>query len=83
MSNEEQTLKELEERVGEAQQELLELVNEDPHKWWDPRELRQAARNGVSGEIMMFALTDLVNQDRLALDERLRVRAITQDSRSG
>jgi hypothetical protein len=41
---------------------------------WDPKELRDAARNGWSGDVMMFALTDLINQGRLVLDSNLRVR---------
>jgi hypothetical protein len=80
VTNEEQTLKDLEQRVLEAQEDLLRIVRGDPEKWWDARDLRQAAVNGLSGEIMMFALTDLVNQDKLDLDGRLRVRAMDDHS---
>ena len=71
-----QALSELGEAVEAAQQALLEAAGGQPDLWWDARELQTAAQNGVrwSGDIMMFALTDLVNQGALELDDTLRVK---------
>jgi hypothetical protein len=71
----EQPLNQLEGEVTSAQEALLEVVQTDPEKWWDARELREQARNGTGGEVMMYALTDLVNKGELRLNSKLLVRA--------
>lgn len=65
---------ELDREVQEAQKALLERAGKEPAKWWPPSELRDAAQNGWGGDVMMFALTDLVNRGRLELNAQLRVR---------
>ena len=64
---------ELEIAVAEAQAELLRVAREDP-TWWNPQKLRDAAQNGWGGDVMMYALTDLVNRGELVLNEDLEVR---------
>jgi hypothetical protein len=76
MDDSERALKDLGERVAAAQEALLAKCQDQPDKWWDAAELREAARNGWPGEVMMFALTDLVNQGKLELDRQLRVKAL-------
>lgn len=68
----EQAMSTLQREVADAQKALLRVAHEQP-VWWDARSLREKARNGWSGDVMMYALTDLVNQGELILDERLRV----------
>lgn len=74
MDQTEPTLDDLQEKVAEAQSALLAKLEEHRGEWFDPDELRTAARNGSGGEVMMFALTDLVNQGKLELGADLRVR---------
>jgi hypothetical protein len=69
----EQAMSTLQREVAEAKAALLHAAREQPH-WWDPRELRERARNGWTGDIMMYALTDLVNQGELLLNEQLLVK---------
>jgi hypothetical protein len=64
----------LDQEVQEAQTALLHEAQEQPAKWWSPEELRDAARNGWGADVMMFALTDLVNRNRLEINQRLQVR---------
>ena len=82
----EPTLDDLQENVVQAQEALLVEVKKQPRKWFDPQQLRDAARNGSGGDVMMFALTDLVNQGKLELGSDLRVRlqpgSRARDSRS-
>lgn len=71
----EPTLEDLQVKVAAAQEALLGLARAAGHdEWLDPEELRTAARNGSGGDVMMFALTDLVNQGKLDLRDDLRVR---------
>jgi hypothetical protein len=74
--SEELGFQELDEEIRAAQDALLETLRRSPEDWWDARELREETRNGVKwpGEVMTFALTDLVNQGRLELDPELRVK---------
>lgn len=65
---------ELDREVQEAQLALINVAEKSPKKWWPPEELRARAQNGWGGDVMMFALTDLVNRGRLKLDGRLYVR---------
>lgn len=68
----------LDNQIRAAQADLLRACNEDD-KWWDPRALRKTAANGRPGDVMMFALTDLVNQGVLALNDKLWVRRIRSE----
>ena len=71
----EQSLKKLDEEVEKAQEALASTAAEDPTKWWDARDLRrQAAVNGWAGDVMSFALTDLVNSGKFELNPHLKVR---------
>jgi hypothetical protein len=70
----EPTLDELQDMVIRAQAALLSELEERRGEWRDPEELRTAARNGSGGDVMMFALTDLVNQGKVDLGPDLRVR---------
>jgi hypothetical protein len=71
----EPTLEDLQGKVAAAQEALLNKARSAPHgEWLDPEKLRTAARNGSGGDVMMFALTDLVNQGKLDLHDDLRVR---------
>lgn len=71
----EPTLDDLQSKVAEAQKALLDSARAAPSgEWLDPEKLRTAARNGSGGDVMMFALTDLVNQGKLDLHDDLRVR---------
>jgi hypothetical protein len=74
LPNTEPTLDDLRGRVSVAQTALLAKARATPEEWLDPEELRTAARNGNGGDVMMFALTDLVNQGKLDLHDDLRVR---------
>lgn len=74
MADDEPTLRELDEHVRKAQEALMAKIAEDPHRWWEAEELRDEARNGSPREVMMYALTDLVNREELTLDRHLRVR---------
>ncbi len=74
----EQSLKRLDEEIEAAQSALLATANTRPDEWWDARVLRDAARNGWAGDVMSFALTDLVNRDEFELNPRLKVRPKTQ-----
>jgi hypothetical protein len=67
------TTNNIREDVEAAQKAILRTAAASGRPW-DPKELREAARNGWSGDVMMFALTDLVNQGRLVLDSNLLVR---------
>jgi hypothetical protein len=72
----ERAISELSEEVQGAQEALMVAIEQDRDKWWDARQLTNATRNGVDwpGEIMTFALTDLVNQGRLELGSDLQVK---------
>jgi hypothetical protein len=70
----EPTLEDLQGKVAAAQEALLERARAAPETWLDAEELRTQARNGSGGDVMMFALTDLVNKGMLDLSEDLRVR---------
>jgi hypothetical protein len=63
----------LQQEVDEAQKALLGEAQKKPG-WWDPKELRDVAQNGWGGDVMMYALTDLVNQGELELGADLQVR---------
>jgi hypothetical protein len=69
----------LEQQIMEAQQALLQVARGEPTKWWEPRDLRSRAQNSTPGDVMMFALTDLVNQQKFELDGRLYVRLSDAD----
>jgi hypothetical protein len=75
MDDSEQALNDFRDRVAAAQEALLAQCRDQPDRWWNADQLRDAARNGWPGEVMMFALTDLVNQGKLELDRELRVKA--------
>ncbi len=71
----EPTLEDLQGKVAAAQDALLGQARAAGEgEWLDPEKLRTAARNGSGGDVMMFALTDLVNQGKLDLRDDLRVR---------
>ncbi len=70
----EPTLEDLQGKVAAAQEALLDQARARDGEWLDPEKLRTAARNGSGGDVMMFALTDLVNQGKLDLRDDLRVR---------
>jgi hypothetical protein len=74
----EQSLKRLEEEIEAAQSALLATANTRPDEWWDARVLRDQARNSWAGDVMSFALTDLVNRDAFELNPWLKVRPKTQ-----
>jgi hypothetical protein len=69
----EQAMITLQRDVEQAKAALLREARERP-EWWDPRDLREKARDALSGDVMMYALTDLVNQGDLVLDEQLHVK---------
>ena len=68
----------LDQEVVEAQAALLACAAEKPDRWWPAGELRKEAQNGWGGDVMMFALTDLVNRNRLRLNAKLQVRFVPQ-----
>lgn len=68
------TAEDYEASVKEAQAAIVRELEKDPTEWREARRLREAAENGVGGEIMMFALTDLVNREKLVLNDELWVR---------
>jgi hypothetical protein len=72
----EQAISELTPEVQGAQEALMDTIEREPTKWWNARQLRDATRNGIEwpGDILTFALTDLVNQGRLELGSDLQVR---------
>jgi hypothetical protein len=70
----ESTLRVMAEEIAKAQAAILGKARERADEWWNPRDLRDAAQNGSTGDVMMFALTDLVNRGQLKIDSQLRVR---------
>lgn len=72
---EEQSIGEMTASIKAAQHDLLEKARSEPDRWWDAQALRAAAQNGHPGDVMMFALTDLVNRGSLLVDSRLHVKA--------
>ena len=72
--SEARSMEQLTSDVEDAQAHLTTIAKEDPDKWWWPDELRSRARNGHPGDVMMFALTDLVNREVFEVDKRLRVK---------
>jgi len=70
----EQSLKRLEDEIEEAQAALETTAATRPDEWWDARDLRKAAANGWAGDVMSFALTDLVNRGKFELNPHLKVR---------
>jgi len=70
----EQAMTTLRREVDDAKAALLRQARERPEQWWDPRDLREKAREARSGDIMMYALTDLVNQGELVIDDQLHVK---------
>lgn len=72
----ERAMSELTAEVQGAQDALMKAIKQEPTKWWNARQLRGATRNGREwpGDVMTFALTDLVNQGRLELGSDLQVR---------
>ncbi len=73
----EQSLKKLDEEIRAAQAALARTAAKDPDAWWDARDLRQQAANGWAGDVMSFALTDLVNSGKFELNPHLKVRPKT------
>jgi len=67
----------LQRSVEAAQAALLDKARAKPD-WWDADDLRAAAQNGWAGEVMMFALTDLVNHEQLEINAQLQVKAAPQ-----
>jgi hypothetical protein len=83
--SEERALSDLDDDIKSAQSALMETLSQEPDKWWNARELRvealshangdaSAKDHGWSGDLLTFALTDLVNQGALELDPELRVK---------
>ena len=72
----ERAISELSGEIQGAQEALMRAVEQEPDKWWNARQLRAATRNGLEwpGDILTFALTDLVNQGRLELGSDLQVK---------
>lgn len=70
------TMPQLDALVDEAQDALLAAAAEAPEEWWEPDDLRRRAQNGAGGDVMMFALTDLVNRGNFELDRSLRVKLV-------
>jgi hypothetical protein len=70
----EEGLRRLDGDMEEARTVLLRVVAEsEPGKWWTARELADLLPSPASS-VVMIALYDLVKQQKLELDPRLRVR---------
>jgi hypothetical protein len=70
----EEGLRRLSGDMEEARSGLLRVVAEsEPGRWWTARELADLLPS-PSTPIVMIALYDLVKQQKLELDPRLRVR---------
>lgn len=72
----ERAISELSGDIQGAQASLMQTIEQEPQRWWNARQLRAATRNGREwpGDILTFALTDLVNQGKLELGSDLQVR---------
>jgi hypothetical protein len=61
--------------IADAQEALVDVArHESDIEWWDPQVLREKARNGHNGDVMMYALTDLVNREVFLLNRHLEVK---------
>jgi hypothetical protein len=61
-------------QLSEARETLLNVVREDPGRWWPADELRKAAQNGFPSTIVNLALNDLVDREQLRLNSQLLIQ---------
>jgi hypothetical protein len=70
----EQGLRDLASDIETVQTALLEAARSEPTRWWTAPELEHETKHRWPSPVFMIALYDLLDQHRLELDRRLRVR---------
>jgi hypothetical protein len=60
--------------VSEAREALRQAAATEPERWWTAEELRDAVPSWFPSTVVMAALNELVEQQELRLDNRLRIR---------
>jgi hypothetical protein len=76
------TDRELDEAIAQAREVLMNVVAEDPDRWWTPYELKARARDGCGSGVAGLALRELLRAGRLEQRQDFRVRLTDQTASS-